>query len=371
MLAARRHMARSAGVATRMAAPIARTHMPVVKPVASLKAQFPPVVAAFPASRRMMSSPAWVDHPDQFHLRHNGILPHDEAAMCKIVGVKDIHQLMDETVPASIRNRPPLAVGKALTETEALKKLEDMVSTNHVNKTYIGMGYYNTITPPPILRNVIQNPGWYTPYTPYQAEISQGRMESLVNYQTMISDLTGMKIAQASLLDEATAAAEAMAMCQTITKSKKVKFFISDLCNPQTIAVCQTRAEPMGVEIEVGDASKLTLDNSWMGILVPQVATDGTIPDFSAVIKQANDNKVNVCMVSDLMALTLLTPPGEIGADIVIGNTQRFGVPLGYGGPHAAFLTTRDEHKRAVPGRIIGLSRDAWQPCVPPCPAGS
>jgi len=359
MLAARRHMARSAGVATRMAAPIARTHMPVVKPVASLKAQFPPVVAAFPASRRMMSSPAWVDHPDQFHLRHNGILPHDEAAMCKIVGVKDIHQLMDETVPASIRNRPPLAVGKALTETEALKKLEDMVSTNHVNKTYIGMGYYNTITPPPILRNVIQNPGWYTPYTPYQAEISQGRMESLVNYQTMISDLTGMKIAQASLLDEATAAAEAMAMCQTITKSKKVKFFISDLCNPQTIAVCQTRAEPMGVEIEVGDASKLTLDNSWMGILVPQVATDGTIPDFSAVIKQANDNKVNVCMVSDLMALTLLTPPGEIGADIVIGNTQRFGVPLGYGGPHAAFLTTRDEHKRAVPGRIIGLSRDA------------
>jgi len=215
------------------------------------------------------------------------------------------------------------------------------------------------ITPPPILRNIIQNPGWYTPYTPYQAEISQGRMESLVNYQTMISDLTGMPIAQASLLDEATAAAEAMAMCQTITKGKKHKFFISDMCNPQTIGVCQTRAEPMDIIVEVGDASKVALDNSYMGILIPQLATDGSINDFGSVIKQANDNKVNVCVVSDLMALTLLKPPGEIGADIVIGNTQRFGVPLGYGGPHAAFLTTKDEHKRAVPGRIIGLSRDA------------
>ena len=201
MLAARRRMARSVGAVARMTAPMACAPLPVLKPVASLKAQLPPVVAAFPASRRMMSSsPAWVEHPDQFHLRHNGILPHDEALMCKVLGVKDIHQLMDETVPKSIRNRPPLAVGKALTETEALKKLQDMVSTNAVNKTYIGMGYYNTITPPPILRNIIQNPGWYTPYTPYQAEISQGRMESLVNYQTMISDLTGMKIAQASLL---------------------------------------------------------------------------------------------------------------------------------------------------------------------------
>jgi len=332
-----------------------------LKPVASLRAQLPPVVAAMPAGRRMMSAPAWTEHPDQFHLRHNGIVPGsaDEAAMCKVVGVKDIAQLMDETVPASIRNRPPLAVGKALTETEALTKLENMVSTNKIYKTYIGMGYYNTITPPPILRNIIQNPGWYTPYTPYQAEISQGRMESLVNYQTMIADLTGMPIAQASLLDEATAAAEAMAMCQTITKGKKVKFFVSDLCNPQTIAVCQTRAEPMHIEVIVGDASKVTLDNSFMGILIPQVATDGTIHDFSSTIKQAKDNKVNVCMVSDLMALTMLTPPGELGADIVLGNTQRFGVPLGYGGPHAAFLTTKDEHKRAVPGRIIGLSRDA------------
>jgi len=357
MLAARRHMARSAGAVARIAAPLARAPMPSFKAATSFSCEVP--IWSLASSRRMMSAPAWSEHPDQFHLRHNGIVPQDEAAMCKVLGVKNIDQLMDETVPKSIRNRPPLEVGKALTETQALKKLEDMVSTNQIYKSYIGMGYYNTITPPPILRNIIQNPGWYTPYTPYQAEISQGRMESLVNYQTMISDLTGLPIAQASLLDEATAAAEAMAMCQTITKNKKVKFFISELCNPQTIAVCQTRAEPMHIEITVGDATKVTLDNSYMGILLPHVATDGTINDFSAVIKQAKDNKVNVCMVSDLMALTMLTPPGELGADIVVGNTQRFGVPLGYGGPHAAFLTTRDEHKRAVPGRIIGLSRDA------------
>ncbi len=189
-------MARSAGAVVRMAAPLVRA------PVENLRAQLPPVVVAMPAGRRMMSAPAWTEHPDQFHLRHNGIVPgsKDEAAMCKTVGVKNIAQLMDETVPASIRNRPPLKVGKALTETEALTKLEKMVSSNKINKSYIGMGYYNTITPPPILRNIIQNPGWYTPYTPYQAEISQGRMESLVNYQTMIADLTGMPIAQASLL---------------------------------------------------------------------------------------------------------------------------------------------------------------------------
>merc|ERR1719199_937128 len=338
----------------------------------AVRAPAPPALlnagAAFPAGRcgqpghnavRAMSSPAWVQHPDVFERRHNGPRAADEVEMLKVVGAKDIGTLMTETVPASIRNRPTMKVGEALTEVDALAKLYGQVSKNKMYKTYIGMGYYNTITPPPILRNIIQNPGWYTPYTPYQAEISQGRMESLVNYQTMISDLTGMEIAQASLLDEATAAAEAMAMCQTITKGKKTKFFISDLCNPQTIAVCQTRAEPMDIQIEVGDASKVTLDNSWMGILIPQVATDGSIHDFSATIKQANGNKVNVCMVSDLMALTLLTPPGEIGADIVVGNTQRFGVPLGYGGPHAAFLTCKDAHKRAVPGRIIGLSRDA------------
>jgi len=201
MLASRRLLARSVGAVRRVAAPAVRGRAPAVMPMASLHARVSPMaVQPLPASRRMMSSPAWTEHPDQFHLRHNGILPQDEAAMCKAIGVKDIKQLMDETVPKAIRNRPPLKVGKALTETQALKKLEDMVSTNVMNKSYIGMGYYNTITPPPILRNIIQNPGWYTPYTPYQAEISQGRMESLVNYQTLISDLTGMPIAQASLL---------------------------------------------------------------------------------------------------------------------------------------------------------------------------
>ena len=178
MLAARRQMARSAGAVARMAAPVARAPAPALRPVANLRAQLPPVVAPMPAGRRMMSAPAWTEHPDQFHLRHNGIVPGsaDEAAMCKMVGVKDIDQLMTETVPAAIRNRPPLEVGKALTETEALNKLENMVASNKIYKSYIGMGYYNTITPPPILRNIIQNPGWYTPYTPYQAEISQAKI---------------------------------------------------------------------------------------------------------------------------------------------------------------------------------------------------
>ncbi|KAJ1482899.1 glycine dehydrogenase [Baffinella frigidus] len=238
--------------------------------------------------------------------------------MLKVCNAASMEVLMNETVPESIRNRPKMKVGEALTETEALEKLYNQVKKNKMHKTFIGMGYYNTITPPPILRNIIQNPGWYTPYTPYQAEISQGRMESLVNYQTMVADLTGMPIAQSSLLDEATAAAEGMAMSQTIHKSKRAKFFVSSLCNPQTIELCEVRAEPMGIEVIV------------MSIFV-----------------------------ADLLSLTMLTPPGDIGADIVLGNSQRFGVPLGYGGPHAAFLACQDAHKRAVPGRIIGLSRDA------------
>jgi len=308
---------------------------------------------------RSFAAPAWLKHPDQFERRHNGPRDHEEKDMLTTVGASSMQQLIEETIPSSIRNRPPLKVGEAMTETDATLKLFNMVSKNKLKKSYIGMGYYNTITPPPILRNIIQNPGWYTPYTPYQAEISQGRMESLVNYQTMIADITAMDIGQASLLDEATAAAEAMAMCQTICKSKRKKMFISDLCNPQTIAVCQTRAEPMDIEVIVGKVEDAKMDSSLMGVLLPYPATDGTIHDYSSVIKQANDNKVTVVMVSDLLALTMLKPPGEIGADIVVGNTQRFGVPLGYGGPHAAFLTCKDAHKRAVPGRIIGLSRDA------------
>jgi len=306
-----------------------------------------------------MSSPAWLKHYDQFERRHNGPSAAEEADMCKILGIKNVDELMDQTVPPAIRNRPPLKVGEALTEMQSLDRLYGMVKKNAKMKSYIGMGYYNTITPPPILRNIIQNPGWYTPYTPYQAEISQGRMESLVNYQTMIADLTGMPIAQSSLLDEATAAAEAMAMCQTICKSKKSKFFIASDCNPQTIAVCQVRAEPMHIEIEVGDPFAAKLDSSYMGILLPYPATDGSIKDYSKILAEAKDNKVVPVMVADLLSLTLLKPPGEIGAGIVVGNSQRFGVPLGYGGPHAAFLATQDAYKRAVPGRIIGESRDA------------
>jgi len=307
----------------------------------------------------MLSSPAWLKHYDAFERRHNGPSTAEEAEMCKTLGIKNVDELMDQTLPPSIRNKTPLKVGEALTEVGALDRLYGMVSKNAKMKTYIGMGYYNTITPPPILRNIIQNPGWYTPYTPYQAEISQGRMESLVNYQTMIADLTGLPIAQSSLLDEATAAAEAMAMCQTICKSKKSKFFIAEDVNPQTIAVCKVRAEPMGIQVEVGDPFKAALDSSYMGVLLAYPATDGSIKDYSKVLADAKDNKVVPIMVADLLSLTMLKPPGELGAGIVVGNSQRFGVPLGYGGPHAAFLATQDAYKRAVPGRIIGESRDA------------
>jgi len=279
--------------------------------------------------------------------------------MLKVLGVSSMKQLIEQTIPSSIRSAKPLKVGEGLSEVEALDTLQKMVSTNKILKSYIGMGYYNTITPPTILRNIIENPGWYTPYTPYQAEISQGRMESLVNYQTLISELTAMPIAQASLLDESTAAAEAMAMCQTICKGKKSKFFVSNLCNPQTIGVCRVRAEPIGVEVVVGDPCTAKLDASFMGVLLPYPTTCGRIVDYSSVLKAAKESKVATVFVADLLSLTILKPPGELGADIVVGNSQRFGVPLGYGGPHAAFLSCKDEHKRAVPGRIIGESRDA------------
>jgi len=317
--------------------------------------------AAMPAMRRTMSLPAWSQHPDRFENRHNGLNLEEQAEMLKVCGASSMEALMNEVVPKQIRGRPPMIVGKDLTETEALDKLYKMVKKNKLFKTYIGMGYYNTITPPPILRNIIQNPGWYTPYTPYQAEISQGRMESLVNYQTMIAELTAMPIAQSSLLDEATAAAEAMAMTQTITKSKRPKFFISSDCNPQTIEVCKIRAEPMHIEVVVGNPFEATLGPEYMGVMVPYPGTDGSIKDYTKVIELAKKDKVNTVFITDLLALTMLKPPGELGVDIVVGNSQRFGVPLGYGGPHAAFLTCRDEHKRAVPGRIIGFSRDALQ----------
>jgi len=278
--------------------------------------------------------------------------------MLKVVGVSSVEELLKQTIPDSIRSSQPLKVGEALSEVDALDRLQKIVSKNKVLKSYIGMGYYNTITPPTILRNIIQNPGWYTPYTPYQAEISQGRMESLVNYQTLICELTSMPIAQASLLDEGTAAAEAMAMCQTICKGKKSKFFVSELCNPQTIGVCQVRAEPIGVEVIVGDPLTTKLDATFMGVLIPYPTTCGRILDYSSVVTAAKSLKITTVFVADLLSLTILKPPGELGADIVVGNSQRFGVPLGYGGPHAAFLSCKDEHKRAVPGRMIGESRD-------------
>ena len=306
-----------------------------------------------------MAVPSWSEHPDRFYNRHNGLSLEDESVMLKAVGANSRDELMDQVVPKQITGRPPLIVGKDMTETEALTKLEKIAKKNKVFNSYIGMGYYNTITPPAILRNIIQNPGWYTPYTPYQAEISQGRMESLVNYQTMLTELTAMPIAQSSLLDEATAAAEAMAMCQTMTKGKKPKFFLSKDCNPQSIEVCKVRAEPMGIEIVLGDPFEAKLSKEFMGIMMPYPCTDGTINDYTKVIAHAKAEGVSTIFIADLLSLTMLKPPGELGVDIVLGNSQRLGVPLGYGGPHAAFLACKDEHKRAVPGRIIGKSIDA------------
>jgi glycine dehydrogenase len=227
-------------------------------------------------------------------------------------------------------------------------------------KNYIGAGYYGTKVPGVILRNVLENPAWYTAYTPYQPEISQGRLESLLNFQTMITDMTGLPFSNASLLDESTAAAEAMSLCLTVSKRKKTRFFISEDCHPQTIAVCQTRADGLGIQVEVGDAAAADFTGKdFCGALLQYPATDGSISDYGKFVDTAHADDVLVVVATDLLALTMLKPPGDFGADIAVGNSQRFGVPMGYGGPHAAFFATTDKYKRLVPGRVIGVSRDS------------
>eukprot|EP00878_Enallax_costatus_P002717 GHUV01002906.1.p1 GENE.GHUV01002906.1~~GHUV01002906.1.p1 ORF type:complete len:1040 (+),score=283.63 GHUV01002906.1:423-3122(+) len=248
---------------------------------------------------------------------------------------------------------------EGMNESEFLEYFKDMANKNQVFKSFIGMGYYNTHVPAVILRNVLENPGWYTQYTPYQAEIAQGRLESLLNFQTMVCDLTGMQISNASLLDEATAAAEAMTMCSAIARGKKPRFLVSSKCHPQTIAVCQTRAEGLGLKAEVVDEDKFEYGKDVCGVLVQYPDTTGSINDYKSLVQAAHKAGVKVCVATDLLALTKLTPPGEWGADIVFGSAQRFGVPMGYGGPHAAFLACHDEFKRLMPGRIIGVSIDA------------
>jgi len=313
----------------------------------------------FAATLAVNNSP--FDRIDSFAKRHSGSATEgDLETMLKTIGVKDLEELSSTTVPKAIQSKKPLKVGEPMSETEAIAFLKGMVSKNKLYQNHIGMGYYGTNTPYVILRNLLENPAWYTQYTPYQAEVAQGRLESLLNFQTMVSDLTGLPVSSASLLDEGTAAAEAMAMCFANARGKLGKFFVSELCHPQTIAVVKTRAPGFGIEVVVGDHTKYDFSNKdTCGVLLQYPATDGSVEDYRETIQKAQAHGAKAVMATDLLALTMMTPPGELGADFALGNSQRFGVPMGYGGPHAAFFSTKDEYKRLMPGRIIGLSRDA------------
>ena len=300
-----------------------------------------------------------LDYTDQFASRHIGPSETEISQMLAEIGVDSLDTLIDLTIPADIRVESPLDLPAPRTEYELLQHAADIASKNRTFRSYIGMGYNDTITPPAILRNVFENPSWYTQYTPYQAEIAQGRLEALLNYQTMVIDLTGLDIANASLLDEGTAAAEAMMMLHRINKDPDADtFFVSELCHPQTIEIVKTRAVPIGVNVVVGDHHTFSFDDKTFGALVQYPATDGEILDYTDFCHDAHDRGARVVVAADLLSLVLLKPPGEFGADVAVGSTQRFGVPLGYGGPHAAFFATREEFKRQVPGRIIGVTVD-------------
>ena len=294
---------------------------------------------------------------DFANLRHIGPSKSEIAEMCKVLGVKDIDELIDQTVPENIRQKNSLHFGEPKSEQELLKYMRGVASKNKVMTTMLGQGYHDTVTPPAIQRNVFENPAWYTAYTPYQPEISQGRLEALLNYQTMICDLTGLEVANASLLDEATAAAEAMTMAERISKSKKKSFFIDENCHPQNIAVMQTRALPLGIDITVGNPEELEADNHF-GAIFQYPGTFGGLTDFSKKISELHETKAIAIMIADPLALTLLKEPGEMGADIAVGSTQRFGVPMGFGGPSAAYMSCKDSYKRSMPGRIVGVSID-------------
>ncbi|MDE3117881.1 MAG: aminomethyl-transferring glycine dehydrogenase [Nitrospirota bacterium] len=301
---------------------------------------------------------------DQFLHRHLGPTEAEIQNMLATLGLASLDALTDATVPEDIRLRKPLALGAPMSEHEALAALRVLHDRNQVFRSFIGMGYHDCVTPPVIQRNILENPGWYTAYTPYQAEIAQGRLEALMNFQTMVSDLTGLPVAGASLLDEATAAAEAMTMCLRIAQHEgqegRHRFFVAEHCHPQTIAVMQGRAAPLGIALEVGRPDATTVAKpDLFGMLLQYPATDGAVADHRELIAQAHRAGVLVVMATDLLALTLLCPPGELGADIAVGSSQRFGVPMGFGGPHAAFLACKHEHVRQMPGRLIGVSKDA------------
>ncbi len=303
--------------------------------------------------------PVELGNTDPFARRHIGPGPEDLAAMLEVIGRDSLDALIDATVPDGIRLRRPLDLPEALGEHEALARLRRIAGQNQVWRSYIGMGYHGTLTPPVIQRNVLENPGWYTQYTPYQAEIAQGRLEALLNYQTMVAELTGMQIANASLLDEGTAAAEAMSMAWSAVRQRKQTFLVSADCHPQTIAVVQTRAEPLGIQVEVGDHADFDFGDDVFGLLLQYPTSDGRVEDYAEIAGRAREAGAMVVVAADLLSLALLTPPGEWGADVVVGNTQRFGVPMGYGGPHAAYFATSEEHKRRMPGRLIGVTVDA------------
>ncbi len=300
---------------------------------------------------------------DSFAFRHVGPREEDVKAMTESIGVDSLDQLINEAIPANIRTNKPLNLSEAYSEHEFLARIREIGRKNKVFKTYIGLGYHPTILPGVIQRNILENPGWYTAYTPYQAEIAQGRLEALLNFQTMVSDLTGLPLANASLLDEATAAAEAMSMFHSsMSRGKKKaganKFFVSMHCLHQTIELLKTRSEPMGIELVIGDHRDINLTDDFFGAMLQYPAADGEIFDYSEMIEKAKEHDIQVAVAADILSLALLTPPGEWGADAVVGTTQRMGIPLGFGGPHAAYFATKESYKRAIPGRIIGATVD-------------
>ncbi len=313
-------------------------------------------------SSEFFSEFSWnaLERHDDFVHRHIGPADSDVRVMLSELKLKSLDELVDRTIPASIRLKGKLNLHEPRREFEMLAMARERASQNKVFKNFLGLGYYGTITPPVILRNVFENPGWYSAYTPYQAEIAQGRLEALLNFQTMIMDLTAMPIANASLLDEGTAAAEAMAMSFNDSKKKTASvYFVSNDVHPQTLEVLRTRALPLGIELAVGDAQKFEFDDRVFGALVQYPGSSGKVEDYRNFIEKAHSAKTFVTFAADLLALTLLTPPGELGADIVIGSSQRLGVPMGFGGPHAAYMSTREEFKRSIPGRIVGVSVDS------------
>lgn len=300
---------------------------------------------------------------DSFTLRHIGPRPSDEKEMLETVGVATISKLIDQTIPLDIRLKKSLDLAEGLSEQEYLEHINELAAKNKVFKTYIGLGYHASNTPSVIQRNILENPGWYTAYTPYQAEIAQGRLEALLNFQTVVAELTGMELANASLLDEATAAAEAMAMLFALRsraqkKANANKFFVSEEVLPQTLTLLQTRATPIDIEIVVGNPKEFNFDETFFAAILQYPGKTGQVNDLKGFIEQAKPKDIKVAVAADILSLVKLEAPGKIGADVVVGTTQRFGIPLGYGGPHAAYFATKDEYKRSIPGRIIGVSKD-------------